>query len=176
LYLYDIEKNEKPWTQVGDFYFSIEILDVIELPFKKISLKNSGNTFSYINKKDDGNGIKITLINTGANKEYPLLFEISLFTNLDEAPIGTTMLWVEENSVEIELKDYEGVPLTKPGDYFIELGGDHFYTKGKSMAEFGIIGFPLGEDYKKLPKYNLKATGNVIDFQKEIIKLERYDL
>ena len=67
-------------------------------------------------------------------------------------------------------------PFTKPGEYYIQIGYNVFYTDGKTLEELDIKPPDWGsgvsiEDRVKFPTYNLKTTGNIIDYSKQIISV-----
>ena len=144
---------------------------------------NDGDVNRIGNGRDDSSGIYVTVKNI-INYESGT-FSLSMKNNLD-TPMNLAWASVygveleddlEDGSLDIYLENYDG-PWTKPGEYYIFLYETeqfgYYYTNGKSMVELGIEDYPKSDaDYKKLPKYNLRTTGNIIDFQKQVLLIRK---
>jgi len=133
-----------------------------------------------------GKGIKITLANLNGGKYEMSGMElyVQIFDNPNDYylqnPLAYGYTYVDKDNLEVELfvPGQEEKPWTKPGEYYIGFGSMFrcFYTNGKSMTELGIDSEPRSqEDWKKFPKYNLKATGNTIDYGKTVLMFLPYD-
>ena len=139
------------------------------------------------NSKGNGKGIKITMINI-PSKDEGNYFGIYLFDKEEYNADSRYVIFsdwtvnkekVHNGSIDLYLYDYYTEnPWTEPGEYYIKIGDGSktFYTEGKSLNELGIKPPDYGSgilsaDMKKFPTYNLKATGNTIDYSKSIIEV-----
>ena len=139
-----------------------------------------GNS-SFDVSTDDNEGIKITINNVPLSDGMDIVCElydeeIVLNKYGKYGVIAAGKGYVNSGSVDIYLLDnrdtFDIKPLTKPGAYRITVS-DRLYTNGKTLKELDLPlrSIPMeNEDIKKWPTYNLKDTGNFIDYAKDLAK------
>ena len=154
--------------------------------------KGSSGQSGISDDNNDESGIKITV--TG----FPMKNGWFRLNIIEERPSSAYNEYIAfgqgditNGKIDVFLETNLGIgePWNESGEYYISLtilDDDYhsFFTDGKTLEELGIKldkngSIETGEmdwrdrEYRKLPKYNLMATGNTIDFGKQVTRVKK---
>ena len=146
------------------------------------SNNNDGNS----NTRKNDNGISITFTNIPQVDDY--WYELTIYEKVNNEGKRTFVAYGSAQADNNEVAVFELFkidpqqwnprtykPWSAPGEYYLLIDSNYFYTNGKLLKELGKTRFEntltTAEEWKLLPAFSIKEKDNTIDFEKQMVKI-----